>query len=101
MSWLPDDLGPMAQFDERVLAQFNDAKSKKRIQDNEDKNTEQKLKMVHGKKKVGKDWRKFKSELDQKKSDEKKNARVDKKKGVRALSGGKWGYVKDGKFKSD
>ena len=52
MSWLPDDLGPMAQFDERVLQQFSDAKSKKRIQDNEDKNTEQKLRMQHGKKAV-------------------------------------------------
>jgi len=100
MSWLPDDLGPMAQFDERVLAQFNDAKSKKRLQDNEDKNTEQKLRMQHGKK-VGKDWRQFKKELDTKKADEKKKARRDPKKGVRALSGGKWGYVKDGKFKSD
>lgn len=101
MSWLPDDLGPMAQFDERVLQQFSDAKSKKRIQDNEDKNTEQKLHMVHGKKKVGKDWRKFKSELDNKKKEELKKARRDPKKGVRALSGGKWGYYKNKKFTAD
>ena len=100
MSWLPDDLGPMAQFDERVLAQFSDAKSKKRIQDNEDKNTEQKLRMQHGKK-VGKDWRAFKKELDNKKSEELKKSRRDPKKGVRALSGGKWGYYKNKKFTAD
>ena len=98
MSWLPDDLGPMAQFDERVLQQFSDAKSKKRIQDNEDKNTEQKLHMVHGKKKVGKDWKKFRNEINRKRTESSKR---DPKKGVKALSKGKWGYVKDGKFKAD
>ncbi|MBU37961.1 MAG: hypothetical protein CMA59_00395 [Euryarchaeota archaeon] len=97
MSFLPDDLGPMARFDERVLQQFNDSKAKKKMQDNEDKNTERNLRMTHGKK-VGKDWKKFKSELDKKKTS---SARRDPKKGVKAVSGGKWGYVKNGKFTPD
>lgn len=101
MSFLPDALGPMARFDERVLQQFSDSKAKKRMQDSEEKNQERKLRMQHGDKKVGKDWKKFKAGLESKKKEELKKARRDPKKGVKALHKGKWGYVKDGKFTAD
>ena len=54
--------------------------------------------MQHGKKKVGKDWKKFRNEINRKRTESSKR---DPKKCVKALSKGKWGYVKDGKFKAD
>ena len=98
MSWLPDSLTTKAFFDERTLSWYTDTKAQKRSKQNAEDNEKRNLIMTHGKKKVGKDWKKFRD--DQKKQDTKGSKR-DPKKGVKAGSGGKWGYVKNGIFTPD
>lgn len=87
----------MNPIDERTLSFYTDTKWKKDAVKNKEDNEKKKLVMTHGKKKVGKDWKKFRDEQ------KAKDTRHTKKspKGVRAVSKGKWGYIKGGKFKSD
>ena len=98
MSWLPDSLTTKAFFDERTLSWYTDTKAQKRSKQNAEDNEKRNLIMTHGKKKVGKDWKKFRNEINRKR---KESSKRDPKKGVKALCKGKWGYVKDGKFKAD
>ena len=98
MSFLPDSLGPMARFDERTLSWYTDHKAQKREKKNTEDNEKRNLIMTHGKKKVGKDWKKFRDDLKKKDT---AGSKRDPKKGVKAVSGGKWGYVKNGKFTPD
>jgi len=95
---LPDAFYDDPMLKERTLSFYTDSKWKKDAAKNKDDNEKRKLEMTHGKKKVGKDWKKFRDEINKKKTESSKR---DKKKGVKALSKGKWGYVKDGKFKAD
>tara|TARA_B100001093_G_scaffold202177_1_gene194202 strand:- start:879 stop:1181 length:303 start_codon:yes stop_codon:yes gene_type:complete len=95
---LPDAFYDDPMLKERTLSFYTDSKWKKEAAKNKDENEKRKLQMTHGKKKVGKDWKKFRDDI---KSRDTAKSKRDPKKGVKALSKGKWGYVKDGKFKAD
>lgn len=98
MKVLPDVFYENPTLKERALSFYTDQKQRKAAAQNKEDNEKKKLVMQHGKKKVGKDWKKFRNEINRKRTESSKR---DPKKGVKALSKGKWGYVKDGKFKAD
>ena len=96
MKVLPDVFYENPTLKERALSFYTDQKQRKAAAQNKEDNERKKLVMQHGKKKVGKDWKKFRNEINRKRTESSKR---DPKKGVKALSKGKWGYVKDGKLK--
>ena len=98
MKVLPDVFYENPTLKERALSFYTDQKQRKAAAQNKEDNERKKLVMQHGKKKVGKDWKKFRNEINRKRTESSKR---DPKKGGKALSKGKWGYVKDGKFKAD
>ena len=95
---LPDAFYENPMLKERALSFYTDQKQRKAAAENKDENEKKKLVMQHGKKKVGKDWKKFRDQL---KAKDTRHETKKSPKGIRATKGGKWGYVKDGKFTSD
>ena len=56
---LPDAFYENPMLKERALSFYTDQKQRKAAAENKDENEKKKLVMQHGKKKVGKDWKKL------------------------------------------
>ena len=92
MQLLPD-----AFYDKKLIEKYGDTfdteKYKRKRAENEDRSKERDLRMKHGSKKVGKDWKKFSKELAARDTS---GSRRDLKKGVRFMDAKGKGYIKGG-----
>jgi len=92
MQLLPD-----AFYDKKLIEKYGDTfdtgKYRRKRAENEDRSKERDLRMKHGSKKVGKDWKKFSKELAARDTS---GSRRDLKKGVRFMDAKGKGYIKGG-----
>ena len=89
---------PDAFYDKNLIEKYGDTfdseKYKKKRAEDQDRLKERDLRMKHGSKKVGKDWKKFSKELAARDT---AASRRDPKKGVRFMDSKGKGYIKGGK----